>query len=178
VRALLAPELAEAVDACDPPAELRARVRPDQLPEDERVCALEFRQYLQMQLLLDTDAMAMRHSLEVRTPLVDRDLLRAAARVPAALRRAGPAKRALRDAPRPPVPPALWQRRKQGFTLPFERWLRTGAIALEVPEHPWLRGAVVQRVLDDFRRGRVHWSRVWALLVLREFLNGSLRSPC
>jgi len=169
-RALLAPELGEAVDACDPLAELRARVRPEQLPEDERVCALEFGQYLQVQLLRDTDVMAMRHSLEVRTPLVDRELLRAAARIPASLRRAGPAKRALREAPRPPVPPALWQRRKQGFTLPFERWLRTGGIALEAPEHPWLRAAAVRRLIEDFRRGRVHWSRVWALLVLREFL--------
>jgi len=170
VRALLAPELGEAVGACDPLAELRARVRPEQLPEDERVCALEFGQYLQVQLLRDTDAMAMRHSLEVRTPLVDRELLRAAARIPAALRRAGPAKRGLREAPRPPVPPALWQRQKQGFTLPFERWLRTGGIALEAPEHPGLRAAAVARLIEDFRRGRVHWSRVWALLVLREFL--------
>jgi asparagine synthase (glutamine-hydrolysing) len=170
VRALLVPEIAEAVDACDPIAELRARVDPAALPEDERVCALEFRQYLEMQLLRDTDAMAMRHSLEVRTPLVDRDLLRAVARIPAALRRAGPAKRALRDAPRPPVPPALWQRRKQGFTLPFERWLRTGAIPFAVADHPWLRAGGVRSVVEDFRRGRVHWSRLWALLVLREFM--------
>jgi asparagine synthase (glutamine-hydrolysing) len=170
VRELLAPELASAVLACDPVAELRARVKTDALPEDERVCALEFRRYLEAQLLRDTDAMAMRHSLEVRTPLVDRDLLRAAARVPAALRRAGPAKRMLREAPRPPVPPELWQRRKQGFTLPFERWLRGGGIALRLPEHPWLRAGAVQRVVDDFRAGRAHWSRVWSLLVLKDFL--------
>jgi asparagine synthase (glutamine-hydrolysing) len=171
VRELLAPELAEAVEACDPVVELRERVRAGELPEAERVCALEFRQYLQMQLLRDTDAVAMRHSLEVRTPLVDRDLLRAALRVPPELRRAGPAKRALRESPRPPVPPALWRRRKQGFTLPFERWLRTGGLALEAPEHPWLRPAGVRRVIEDFQRGRVTWARPWALLVVREFLD-------
>jgi len=171
VRELLGPELGEAIEACDPIAELRARVRPEQLRENERVCALEFRQYLQMQLLRDTDAMAMRHSLEVRTPLVDRELLRAAARVPAALRRAGPAKRRLREAPRPPVPAALWQRRKQGFTLPFDRWLRTGGIPLRLPEHAWLRPAAVESLRKGFRAGRVHWSRVWALHVLRGFLD-------
>jgi len=170
LRALLDPELADAVAACDPVVELRTRVDPERLPEDERVCALEFRQYLQMQLLRDTDAMAMRHSLEVRTPLVDRELLRAAARIPASLRRAGPAKRALREAPRPPVPTALWQRRKQGFTLPFERWMKTGGIALAPAEHPWLRAGAVTRLVEGFRGGRVHWSRVWALCVLREFL--------
>jgi asparagine synthase (glutamine-hydrolysing) len=171
IRDLLAPELGEVARACDPIAELRARVRPDQLREDERVCALDFRQYLQMQLLRDIDAMAMRHSLEVRTPLVDRELLRAAARVPAALRRAGPAKQRLRQAPRPPVPTALWQRRKQGFTLPFDRWLRTGGIPLKLPEHAWLRPAAVERLRKGFLAGRVHWSRVWALHVLGGFLD-------
>jgi asparagine synthase (glutamine-hydrolysing) len=169
-RQLLAPEIASAVDACEPRAELRRRVDLEGLPEDERVCALEFRQYLQVQLLRDTDAVSMAHSLEVRTPLVDRDLLRAAARVPAALRRAGPAKRQLRDAPRPPLPPSLWQRKKQGFTLPFEHWLRSGGLPVKLPEHPWLDGHAVQRVAHDFERGRVHWSRLWALLVLREFI--------
>ena len=128
VRELLAPEFASAVDACEPRAELRRRLDVDGLPEDERVGALEIRQYMQVQLLRDIDAVSMAHSLEVRTPLVDRDLLRAAVRVPASLRRAGPAKRHLREAPRPPLPPALWQRRKQGFTLPFERWLRNRSI--------------------------------------------------
>jgi asparagine synthase (glutamine-hydrolysing) len=152
-RALLAPELAEAVAAADPRVELAARLDVASLPPDERVSALEMGQYMQMQLLR-----------------VDRELLRRAAQVPADLRRAGPAKRQLREAPRPPVPDALWNRRKQGFTLPFDRWLRTGALPLELPGHPWLRPAALRAVTRDFERGRVHWSRLWALLVLRPFL--------
>ncbi|MEE8475355.1 MAG: asparagine synthase (glutamine-hydrolyzing) [Myxococcota bacterium] len=171
VRELLAPEVVEAVEVCDPRMELNARVCPDSLPESERVSALEMRQYLQVQLLRDTDAVAMRHSLEVRTPLVDRDLLSAVARVPASLRRAGPSKLHLRQAPRPPIPEALWRRRKQGFTLPFDDWLRGGEISTTLPKHEWLRPEGVRRVAQDFERGRVHWSRLWALLVLREFLN-------
>jgi asparagine synthase (glutamine-hydrolysing) len=170
VRSLLAPELAESVERCEPRAALAERVDLESLPEDERVSALELRQYLQVQLLRDTDAMGMRHSLEIRTPLVDRDLLRAVVRVPAALRRAGPAKRGLREAPRPPVPEALWRRRKQGFTLPFEAWLRGGGIPLDLPQHPWLAPSAVEAVARDFRAGRVHWSRLWSLLVLRPFL--------
>ena len=139
-------------------------------PYSSREFILEMGQYLQVQLLRDTDAMGMRHSLEIRTPLVDRDLLRALARVPAALRRAGPAKRGLREAPRPPVPEALWRRRKQGFTLPFETWLRGGGIPMDLPQHPWLVPAAVEAVARDFRARRVHWSRLWTLLVLREFL--------
>jgi asparagine synthase (glutamine-hydrolysing) len=170
VRAILAPELASAVDACEPRAELRRRLAVDGLPEDERVGALEIRQYMQVQLLRDVDAVSMAHSLEVRTPLVDRDLLRAAVRVPASLRREGPAKRHLRESPRPPLPPALWRRRKQGFMLPFELWLRNRSIPRELPDHPCLQRSALGAVARDFDRGRVHWSRLWALLVLREFI--------
>jgi asparagine synthase (glutamine-hydrolysing) len=170
VRRLLAPDLAAAVDACEPSAELRKRIALGSLPEEEQVSALEIRQYLQSQLLRDTDAVSMAHSLEVRTPLVDRDLLRAASRVPALARRAGPAKRHLRKAPRPPLPPVLWRRRKRGFTLPFEHWLRSGSLPVALPDHPSLSGAAVTGVARDFERGRVHWSRLWALVVLREYL--------
>jgi asparagine synthase (glutamine-hydrolysing) len=171
-RALLAPEIADAVDAADPAADLRRRVPAESLPEDERVSAFELSQYMRVQLLRDTDAVSMRHSLEVRTPLVDRELLRAASRVPPLLRRAGPAKRFLREAPRPPVPEALWNRPKQGFTLPFARWMQSGGIPLEMPDHPWLRREAVRRIFEDFRRGRLHFSRPWALLVLGHYLDG------
>ena len=113
----------------------------------------------------------MRHSLEVRTPLVDRELLRAVAVLPPDLRRAGPAKRRLRESPRPPVPPALWQRRKQGFTLPFEAWLRSGELPIRLPRHPWLRQDAQEALVAAFRRGRVHWSRIWALQMLEPFLS-------
>jgi len=170
IRRLLVPELREVVQACDPRTELGARIKIEKLPEDERVSALEMRQFLQVQLLRDTDAVSMHHSLEVRTPLVDRDLLRALARVPANLRRAGPAKRFLRQAPRPEVPDASWRRRKQGFTLPFDRWLRSGELPLDLPEHPWFRPMALRRLAGQFRSGHLHWSRLWALLVLRPFL--------
>ncbi|MDP6981160.1 MAG: asparagine synthase (glutamine-hydrolyzing) [Myxococcota bacterium] len=171
VRQLLAPEYAEAVEACDPRRELNERVLPGSLPEEERISALELRQYMQCQLLRDTDATAMRHSLEVRLPLVDRELLRAAARVPAVFRHKGPAKFQLRNSARPPVPDALWARKKQGFALPFENWLRSGFVDTTLPEHPLLAPHGLERLRRDFEARRVSWSRIWALIVLREYLH-------
>lgn len=171
VRCLLAPGLGDAVAACDPQRDLNERIRPGELPEEERISALELRQYMQCQLLRDTDATAMRHSLEVRVPLVDRDLLRAVARVPARYRHKGPAKFQLRNSARPPVPDALWARKKQGFTLPFERWLRSGSIDTRLPDHPLLDATGVAAVRSDFEAGRINWSRIWALIVLREYLH-------
>jgi asparagine synthase (glutamine-hydrolysing) len=171
IRKLLDPEIAEAVAACEPRASLTARLDLDSLRPEERISALEMSQYLQVQLLRDTDVTSMRHSLEVRTPLVDLDLLRAALRVPADLRRAGPAKRALREAPTPPVPDAVWNRKKQGFILPFESWLREGSISSTLPSHAWLSGGAQDSVRQSVAAGRTHWSRLWALVVLGEFLD-------
>jgi asparagine synthase (glutamine-hydrolysing) len=165
-RTLLSPELAPALDGADPRRSILERLRLDDLPHEERVSALEMRRYLEVQLLRDTDVMGMRHSLEIRTPLVDRDLLRAALHVPAVLRRSGPAKRMLREAPRPAVPEALWRRRKQGFTLPFDTWLRNGAVPIDRLELPGFRTSAIAGVVGDFRSGRMHWTRVWALVVL------------
>ena len=129
------------------------------------------RQYLQVQLLRDTDAMSMRHSLEVRTPLVDRELLRAARRVPrGAPPRGSRQAPAARGAAAAAAGRARGNRRKQGFTLPFDHWLRHGALPVELPEHPGCAPRRCARVARDFERGRVHWSRLWALLVLPHFL--------
>ena len=168
-RRLLAPDLAAAV--VDPAAELRERSGANALPEAERISALELRQYMLSQLLRDTDAVSMRHSLEVRTPLVDRELLERACRIPPSLRHAGPAKRRLREAPDPPVPEALWNRRKQGFTLPFDHWLKTGGIEVRLPEHPCFRRDAMENIVTGFRAGRVHFSRVWILHVLAHYLS-------
>jgi asparagine synthase (glutamine-hydrolysing) len=171
IRALLTPEIAEAVDACEPRESLTQRLALDSIPPEERISALEIRQYLQVQLLRDTDITSMRHSLEVRTPLVDLELLRAAVKVPARFRRAGPAKRALREAPSVAVPDAVWNRRKQGFTLPFDTWLREGSIPSSPARHPLIRTDAQDSIASAFSSGQIHWSRLWALIVLGEFLN-------
>ena len=171
IRSLLDPEIAGAVDACEPRSSLVARLDLESIPPEERISALEIRQYLQVQLLRDTDVTSMRHSLEVRTPLVDLDLLRAVMKVPPHLRKAGPAKRALREAPRIPVPEAIWNRRKQGFTLPFETWLREGSIPSTPANHPWLRREAQDSIGRSVASGHIHWSRLWALIVLGDFLS-------
>jgi hypothetical protein len=43
-------------------------------------------------------------------------------------------------------------------------------IPIDLPDHPCLDPSAVREVARDFDRGRVHWSRLWALLVLREYL--------
>jgi asparagine synthase (glutamine-hydrolysing) len=86
-----------------------------------KVSALEMTWYMRQQLLRDTDWASMEHSLEVRVPLVDVELLRAIAPLLAA--EARPTKRDMALAPRLPLPASVVDRPKTGFTVPVRDWL-------------------------------------------------------
>jgi asparagine synthase (glutamine-hydrolysing) len=64
----------------------------------------------------------MAHSLEIRTPLVDIELLRRIAPLLAA-GAAAPDKRAMADAPRRKLPDAVLSRPKTGFVVPVRDWI-------------------------------------------------------
>ena len=89
--------------------------------EDE-VSFLELSCYMRNQLLRDSDVMSMAWGLELRVPLVDRNLLEAIASIPSPLRLA-PGKQMLIDAV-PELPTWVINRTKQGFFFPFEKWMQ------------------------------------------------------
>jgi len=89
-----------------------------------KVAALEMAWYMRNQLLRDADWAGMAHSLEIRVPLVDEVLFRSLAPV---LGRAGaPGKRAMARAPKTPLPAAVLNRPKTGFSVPVRQWLGGG----------------------------------------------------
>jgi asparagine synthase (glutamine-hydrolysing) len=95
------------------------------LPSDRlRVSALELTWYMRNQLLRDADWAGMAHSLEIRTPLVDIDLLREVAPLLAA--NDPPGKRELSRTPATPLPAAVLDRPKTGFNIPVQAWLQNG----------------------------------------------------
>jgi asparagine synthase (glutamine-hydrolysing) len=135
---------------------------------------LEISCYMRHQLLRDVDVMSMAHSLEVRVPYVDAALASTVLELPGALRAGGSHKQLLRDAVWQ-IPDCVRQRHdKQGFTLPFSRWM-AGPLRVKVCER--VRGVTtalrdvldqeaVEGTLAALDAGRVHWSRVWALAAL------------
>ena len=115
---------------------LEQAVTPDPGNAYARVAALESSLYLRNQLLRDMDWASMAHSLEVRVPLVDAQLLRKLAPVLVTRRERG--KAILANAPRPPLPPEVRNRRKTGFTLPIKEWLRQEG-RVEFGKRSWAR---------------------------------------
>jgi asparagine synthase (glutamine-hydrolysing) len=127
-------------------------ITPDPGTPFARVAALESSFYLRNQLLRDMDWASMAHSLEVRVPLVDAHLLRRLAPLIARLR--GRSKGLLAQTPRPPLPEPVRKRRKTGFTLPINEWLRQEAGGrVEFGKRSWARR--VYEVI--FASDRGHW---------------------
>ncbi|MGH9733232.1 MAG: asparagine synthase (glutamine-hydrolyzing), partial [Candidatus Acidiferrales bacterium] len=86
---------------------------------------LEIRSYLLNMLLRDTDAMSMCHSLEVRVPFLDTQLVEYVLSLPESAKYSpGRPKSLLVDAVRDLLPPEVIGQRKRTFTFPWEVWLR------------------------------------------------------
>ncbi|MFN3414711.1 MAG: asparagine synthase (glutamine-hydrolyzing) [Caldimonas sp.] len=141
------------------------------------ISALEQRLFLGERLLRDTDAVSMSASIEVRLPLVDQMLLEQVERVPEAVRyHPIRSKALLRRIGLKGLDPALFDRPKSGFELPYDRWLRSqlGRRIDETLNDPELvRPAgldpdTVARLWKAFKEGApgLYWSRIWALYVL------------
>ncbi len=144
-----------------------------------RVSYLEARCYMLNTLLRDSDVMSMAHGLELRVPLIDHQLADKLMTLPGAWKLDDNVpKPLLVGALKGTLPDEIVHRKKQGFTLPFERWLRENLrpeveAALQKvgqgPLAPLLNQESVMQVWDDFLNRRTSWSRVWSLYVLERW---------
>lgn len=139
---------------------------------------LELDGYLSNTLLRDTDVMSMAHGLEVRVPLLDHPLVEQMLQLPGKFKLGGSESRPkwLLVEAAGDLPDRVVRRRKKGFELPFDNWLR-GALRPMVGD--LIKLSALQGVLDTrvvgtiwekFLERRVTWSRVWALLVLAHWI--------
>ncbi len=84
---------------------------------------LDLSHYLPGDLMAKMDTASMAVALEVRSPMLDRDLVALATAIPMAMHLRGGTKRLLRELARPILGPAA-DRPKQGFAIPLAAWLR------------------------------------------------------
>jgi asparagine synthase (glutamine-hydrolysing) len=153
--AILDPEIAhEGLRRLDPLDTLAISMAPDPGTDVGRVCALESAHYLRNQLLRDADWAGMAHSIEIRVPLVDVDLLKGFASALAALA-PGQGKAALATAPSLPLPDDIVARAKTGFGVPTRAWM-AGA------------GQTAAMLVAGASKG--HVSRSWSQIVLSRLL--------
>jgi asparagine synthase (glutamine-hydrolysing) len=175
---LLAPDFAQAL-ADGLPASMRQRLvaeSKDRTPLSA-ISVMEQRLFLGERLLRDNDVASMAASIEQRVPLVDQLFFESVDRVPDAARYQPLGQKAmLRRIGLRGLDPALFDRPKSGFVMPFDRWIRSGLKdamdqTLRDPQAiapVGLNPAAVERLWRAFLDGAAgtYWSRVWSIYVL------------
>jgi asparagine synthase (glutamine-hydrolysing) len=176
-RELLAPDFAEVL-ADGLPLAMRQRLIAETRGRTplSAISVMEQRLFLGERLLRDNDVASMASSLEQRVPLVDQVLFESVDRLPDQARYRPLGRKAmLRRTGLRGLDPALFERPKSGFVLPFDRWIRRGLKdtmdqTLRDPQAiapVGLDPAAVERLWRAFLDGApgMYWSRVWSVFV-------------
>ena len=132
--------------------------------------------YLPCDLMTKVDTASMAFGLECRQPFLDHRVVELAARMPIDLKfRWGRGKRILRETFADLLPRPIRRRKKMGFGVPLDHWLRHEMrdFAQQVLFDPGaklsaiFRPEAVRRLWDEHLSARAdHSARLWSLLVL------------
>lgn len=143
---------------------------------EEQMMYWDAMSYLPDDILTKVDRASMAVGLEVRAPMLDRDVIAAAWATPLSLKiRDGQSKWLLRQLLFQHVPPALIERPKSGFGVPLGRWLRgplrDWAEALLAPDVlgsvEGLDPVAVRQRWQQHQRGTHDWTAsLWSVLML------------
>lgn len=147
--------------------------------EMTRALYLDFKVVLEGDMLTKVDRASMLASLETRTPMLNKDVVEVAARIPSKYKiRSRATKIILKETFSDLIPPALLKAPKRGFSVPMGSWLRRELRAplLEtlsedhVRDQGILQFPVVRNLLDEHLSGaRDHSSQLWSLYVLQNW---------
>jgi asparagine synthase (glutamine-hydrolysing) len=125
-------------------------------------------------ILVKADRMTMAHSLELRVPFLDREVMAVAARLVREEKiGGGTTKYALREAMREVLPKAAAERAKLGFPVPIAHWLKgdmydfADRLLREAQTDEWINRGAAIGLLERLRAGEpdVSWRHLWVLIV-------------
>lgn len=137
----------------------------------------EWKYYTQPVLLRDSDQYSMAVGLELRAPFMDADLVDYALALPDAIKLGQRPKDLLINAFAADLPRSVYDRQKQGFTLPWDQWMKNElkdfcAVRIErfcnrIAHH----GLHKEWVLFQKEKSKLSWSRFWAVVALEDYLD-------
>lgn len=149
--------------------------RPGAHDDLSRMIRSDFENYLPGDLLVKADMATMANSLELRSPLLDHELVDWVTRLPAGYKVKGrETKHILKEIARSLVPAQLVDRPKMGFAIPRADWLRTGlrTMTYDLLTDPtakgrgWFKPAQVDAILNEHMAGLDRDSVLWPMLML------------
>jgi len=161
-----------------PPAAARCSVA--SLADAERAMLFDYGTYLPDDLLVKTDRATMLHSLEARSPFLDRDLTQFAFTLPLGAKIRGlTTKHLLKKAAHPWLPQELIKRRKRGLSVPTATWLDRGLRnevnrvldPARLERQDLFDVDAVRQALAAHREGKVNcWRPLWSMVCFQLWL--------
>ena len=149
-----------------------------------KISALEIETYLQNVLLRDADQMGMANSLEIRVPFLDHNLVEYVLSLPNELKYPIYPKKLLIDSTKGWIPDEIIHRKKMGFVLPWEKWMRNELSSfceeslLNLEDFSIFNMSQVNLLWKDFVKGNpyINWLQIWSLVVLGKWTAINLSS--
>jgi len=143
----------------------------------DRLLYADTRFYLPNDMLVKVDRMSMAHSLEVRVPFLDHELVEYMATVPSSLKLKNftTKKYLLKRIVRNNLPGKIIHQKKQGFNLPVGLWIKTylndyvyQVLSDErIKEMGYFRSAFTNKLISDNLSGRKdNGYQIWGLMTL------------
>jgi asparagine synthase (glutamine-hydrolysing) len=135
---------------------------------------IDINTWLAGDILVKADRMTMAHSLELRVPFLDREVMAVASRLAREEKiGGGTTKLALREAMSTVLPQAAAERAKLGFPVPIGFWLKgemygfAERLLREARTDEWIDRQAALSLLERFRAGDadVSWRHIWVLVV-------------
>jgi asparagine synthase (glutamine-hydrolysing) len=128
---------------------LKNTITPDPGLPIGRVIALEYANYMRNQLLRDADWTGMAHGVEIRTPLLDMEVIRTVSRSVHYIQKNN-SKSLLANSPSGSLPRAIAKLEKQGFAVPSSYAAQKGALnnQLSIRQPARVRALTVAAAFD------------------------------
>lgn len=141
---------------------------------------LDLKTYLVGDINTKVDRTSMAHSLEVREPLMDHELVEWLATLPSAYKIQGQEGKAIfKKSMEPYLPHEVLYRQKMGFSVPLARWfrgplkqrVRDAVLGERLKDTGWFNPDYLNHLVDVHQSGRADYSApLWALLMFEAFL--------
>jgi len=154
------------------------------LDDMTRILALDVKTYLVDDLLTLTDRMSMLHSLEVRVPFLDHELVEFAFTIPSMFKLKKFSKKyLLKKAFADVLPKQILYRKKKGFSVPLVLWFRSSladylktTLSSTVNNHIGIfNQSYIEQLISEHVEGKNnHHSRLWALIIFNEWYNENI----
>lgn len=117
----------------------------------------EMSNYMEGQLLKDSDIFGMANSIEIRVPFLDNKLVNHVVGIDSNLKiHSRQNKAILIESFKNDIPESIYKRKKSGFELPYKNWL--------------VKKGIKKTILDRYKKlkflNKAHWSKIWALYIL------------